>query len=449
MTTENVTTQNVTTQNVTTENLSAANITTGNTTTENVQTMYVANMVGGNNGLPNTNPSTPGLDSDGSGFNGYVPILPPGGDYSLPSGGDYSLPSGGDTPLLPPGDSNVNIDTGGGDVNIGTDGGGDAIHLNPDEWQFRDPNIDPNENDGPRIPFDPYSLIPLAVLAAGTLPAMFAQWDNEKGWKESLESAEATADALEEALGEADKDAEILRTAAQAVGPNRKADGSYDTDFTGLFLNMNPTDQGDFLLQALGDPKMRGILYSDIMAYGPTNGLGERATSSGNLAWNELLRYWGDYTEETWPGSGDWRHVDDPLDAGRVDALITYLRETYQRKVEDRLERMKDADFDSALDDALGASGKNGLIGRLSGSFLRYLNADQWTGGGSTGAGAGQDGITHTDLANFNNLPAQLQQAAMNGTMKGVSGIRVYMDGVAVGHLVAPTVSQDIARDMA
>ena len=440
--TENVTTENVTTQNVTTENLSAANITTGNTTTENVQTMYVANMVGGNNGNPTTNPTTgpsvPGLDSGGSGFNGYVPILYPG-NGGLPGTDTLNLP-GVDTVNLP-GTDTLNLPSG--------DTGGNPIELGPNDYSIDGPGTEGpgTDNSGPNgVPIDPYSLVPLAVVAIGLLPAMIQQWSNETGWKENLESAEAAADALEEAMGAMDQDAEILRMAAQAVGPNRKEDGSYDTDYTGLFLNMNPDGQRDLLLQMLGDEKMRGILYSDIMRYGDP----ENDNVAGWRPWSALLRYWGEYEEETYPGSGDWRHVDDPLDPYEVDELVTYLRDIYQKKVQERLEKMQDADFDSALDDALGTSGKaGGLAVGLAGSFLRYLNADQWTGGGSNaGSGATQDGITHTDLANFNGLPALIQKAAQAGTATGVSGIRVYMDGVAVGRLVAPTVSQMIAREI-
>ena len=72
-----------------------------------------------------------------------------------------------------------------------------------------------------------------------------------------------------------------------------------------------------------------------------------------------------------------------------------------------------------------------------------WLNGDQWSNTGNQ-----QEGITSGDLANFNSLPAQLQKAAQAGTAAGVSGIRVYMDGASVGRLVAPYVSQIIAREI-
>ena len=72
-----------------------------------------------------------------------------------------------------------------------------------------------------------------------------------------------------------------------------------------------------------------------------------------------------------------------------------------------------------------------------------WLNGDQWSNTGNQ-----QEGITSGDLANFNSLPAQIQKATKEGASAGVSGIRVYMDGATVGRLVAPYVSQIIARDI-
>ena len=72
-----------------------------------------------------------------------------------------------------------------------------------------------------------------------------------------------------------------------------------------------------------------------------------------------------------------------------------------------------------------------------------WLNGDQWSNTGSQ-----QEGITSGDLANFNNLPGQIQKATKEGAAAGVSGIKVTMDGATVGRLVAPYVSQIIARDI-
>ena len=74
----------------------------------------------------------------------------------------------------------------------------------------------------------------------------------------------------------------------------------------------------------------------------------------------------------------------------------------------------------------------------------RDLPAEWWLNAGANQ----QNGVTSEDLAGFRNLPAQMQRAAQAGTAAGVSGIRVNLDGRAVGELVAPYVSRAIARDL-
>ena len=60
----------------------------------------------------------------------------------------------------------------------------------------------------------------------------------------------------------------------------------------------------------------------------------------------------------------------------------------------------------------------------------------------------GDNGVTSQDLASFRGLPAGIQNAVQRGAAAGISGIRVSMDGRAVGELVAPYVSAAIARDI-
>ena len=67
------------------------------------------------------------------------------------------------------------------------------------------------------------------------------------------------------------------------------------------------------------------------------------------------------------------------------------------------------------------------------------IPADAWTN---------QNNITSEDLSSFRGLPAQMLQAVASGAAAGVSGITVNLDGQKVGVLVAPWVSQEIARDI-
>jgi hypothetical protein len=59
-----------------------------------------------------------------------------------------------------------------------------------------------------------------------------------------------------------------------------------------------------------------------------------------------------------------------------------------------------------------------------------------------------QNGITSNDLQGFRGLPGQMSAAVNSGVRTGISGIKVSLDGSTVGRLVAPYVSEYIARDI-
>ena len=248
-----------------------------------------------------------------------------------------------------------------------------------------------------------------AVVGVAIAPAVIAQKNDEARWKEELESAEAAANALEETLGESSQDAEILRSAAQAVGPKRKADGSYETDATGWFLNMNPTQQAEAVLQSLSDPKMRGILYSDFRRYGDM----ENDSVAGWNPWTMMMRYWGMPVEDAYGNK-----VTEPLSQGEIDELVTYIRDIYQKKVEEQTQNQENMDTATLMSDAVAEM---------------KVNTQSTKTASETVAGM--------DIKKFNGLPAELQTAAQRGTAAGVSGIRVYLDGATVGRLVAPYVN--------
>lgn len=68
--------------------------------------------------------------------------------------------------------------------------------------------------------------------------------------------------------------------------------------------------------------------------------------------------------------------------------------------------------------------------------------ADWW----KTGANA--DGITSQDLQNFDSLPNRIRESVENGMAKVVGSITLDIDGYRVARILAPMVSQEIARDM-
>ncbi len=63
-------------------------------------------------------------------------------------------------------------------------------------------------------------------------------------------------------------------------------------------------------------------------------------------------------------------------------------------------------------------------------------------------SGGNADTITGSDLNSFRGLSGQLKVAAQAGVAAGVSGLKVSMDGRLVGAVVAPYVSEMIARDL-
>ena len=72
-----------------------------------------------------------------------------------------------------------------------------------------------------------------------------------------------------------------------------------------------------------------------------------------------------------------------------------------------------------------------------------WLEASSWRN-----AGNNENGLTSSDLAGFRSLPAAMSSAVAAGAAKGVSGITVQLDGYTVGRLVAPYVSETVARDV-
>ena len=246
------------------------------------------------------------------------------------------------------------------------------------------------------------ALVPAAVLSASVAQAAIAQKANEAKWISEYEQTEATA-ARAESGG---KDATLLRRLNAATGPKVGADGTYQRGFLG-FLDMNPTEQADLILQSLGDVKYRGLLYSDIQKYGPTNGAGDRATSSGNYAWEELLRYWGIGDGET-------------LDPQRIDSLLEYLQEMETNKLE---YEQKMSDTGSLVSDAVAEM---------------KINTE------STSKAA--DTVSGMDLKRFNQVPGNVESSTERGVRRGISGLNINIDGRAAGKILAPYISAEQAN---
>lgn len=84
---------------------------------------------------------------------------------------------------------------------------------------------------------------------------------------------------------------------------------------------------------------------------------------------------------------------------------------------------------------------------------LKEKGGDNWTdmkdlpASWFRNAWEGQDNqITSSDLSGFRSLPDSLYNAVLRGASSGVSGIQVTIDGYTAGRIIAPYVSQEIAR---
>lgn len=109
--------------------------------------------------------------------------------------------------------------------------------------------------------------------------------------------------------------------------------------------------------------------------------------------------------------------------------------------LENLLDAIQDEDvLDELLNKIETLASINDTIEDLPLEWFSTLDSSSWNSGAT-----GEDGITKTDLANFNSLPANVQTAVENGAKNGLSGVKVMMDGAAVGRLVADYVSTYIA----
>lgn len=114
--------------------------------------------------------------------------------------------------------------------------------------------------------------------------------------------------------------------------------------------------------------------------------LGDSTTSQGNYTWNELQRMWN----------------GEEVDTTRMVAIMESVTDAYERLVATQEENSK----------------------------------------------AQENAVTGDDLKSFNALPENVRTAVQAGAQAGVSGIKVLLDGQAVGSLVAGYVSETVAASI-
>lgn len=255
-----------------------------------------------------------------------------------------------------------------------------------------------------------WGLAPAGVLAAALLPAILQQRANEAKWQEKYEARTEAADLLEASGG---GNADWIRRAAEAAVNTRMTDDPYE-------ILMGLKDKNN---------QEKAELYRALMG----------TSAAGESAWGLL--------NQLWSGQGlDQNQVDELLNAV-TDARIIY--ETMKLNGTNNPAKFSGDVLQygsgwnyayQGSDNYLWRIDENGEkvymeIGYIT-DEMRKLNdlldipADSWNGSGEGIKTEVSDGAA---------------EKIGNAVKSGVSGIRVYMDKVAVGHLVAPTVSQDIA----
>ena len=120
-----------------------------------------------------------------------------------------------------------------------------------------------------------------------------------------------------------------------------------------------------------------------------------------------------------------------------------YRQEDKPKTLNDYKDDAIDTLWDWTMDlvDLFGSTGHGmGVRGGLPSSW--------WGNQGGSRGNADENGISGQDLRGFLDVPRGVESAAEKGVKRGISGLRVEIDGQAAGRILAPYVSEQIARDM-
>ena len=149
--------------------------------------------------------------------------------------------------------------------------------------------------------------------------------------------------------------------------------------------------------------------------------------------WEQLFRDNAEALQKLTPDSDLWGKIEqwadtsDGLQQAEIDDLLANML-TYGIFSEDFNEMFKD------------------VYNKLSETDPNSIPEDWWRTTSSWGAG--ENGVTSGDLEGLRGMPAGVENAAERGITRGIRGLKVEIDGQAAGRILAPYVSQEIARDI-
>ena len=177
--------------------------------------------------------------------------------------------------------------------------------------------------------------------------------------------------------------------------------------------NLFGKEGADALHFLLGEDRKRVIIDGDVDTAGYT--LPTKRTPHGTMVGYDLTDDQRTGLESYW----DYLRNGEFYNAGQMEDKLTEMFGTENETLNKLM---------SMIDQLQEKQGWQGL---------EDLPANWWLHGNDTG----NEGITNENLAAFNNRPGKIEKAVA----RGVSGIKVVIDGHAAGSLVAPYVSQSIA----
>ena len=419
--TETVTNQTVT--NATATNFTATNMTVPTETVSNatVANMVVENMVGGQNGLPGANNSggNPVISNDGS---GGMPSLPYGGSntglngfvpVTLPSGGGSALPGGGGGDMYLPNVENVNLS--GSQPQLNLPEGDNSIRLDPSEFSIDGENLQPTTTS-PNGGGDGSSVLSALEGLAGP--------------------------AIGTTLG-------LLALGGIAYGA---AQGNWQ--YAGV---ANPYQYSSADNKETLEAAVNGILYRNTM-----NGRWSVGYLAANAKTPEDFVRLFDY-EDANGGQMNWLEAvmggrDQMAQAAIYEIMRGAYGQDFTRNLSPELKSLLEDQGASAYM-ALGNIDYTSLITGMREFFKDYgafdedknwyiPSSDWWLGGSGSGGTTDENGISRGDVEGLKGIPAGVETAAEAGVRKGISGLRVEIDGQEAGRILAPYVSQEIAREV-
>ena len=259
----------------------------------------------------------------------------------------------------------------------------------------------------------------------------------------------------------------ILGAALIAAGfdwaANQRKNHKEEVRGTEEYLEKQTGSANNLLLDyILAQKELEGV---DIVNAAPE--LAEKLTQRVTDAYNallesengeEALKAYSDWRQEKSYGNKDWiipDYMEEEetvnLDERSAEAIAEAIQDWWdaQRNAENGLEDQDEAWralewMQEVLGDRFGDVYEDIIqhldqLDRDQQLGLEDLPANWWLHGNDTG-----EGITNENLTAFNALPANMEKSVA----KAVGGIRVYLDGQAVGRLVTPYVSQQIASEI-